>query len=137
MCDSKLNCLRVIQSWLFCDGIIKINQSSVDLNDGPYTLKLRGDTIHDSHLNQILEKDRHNFFLQQQGYTIYNGKFKPVDMDMDGGGILDPLTFEQCLLYLSSEKNCCVILCRLGSALHAYFSTDQQESSEQLKRTAV
>ena len=130
MCDSKLNCLRVIQSWLFCDGIITLRRSYVNLNDGPYTLKLKGHTIRDSHLNQILEKERHIFSLQEQGYKIYNGKFKPVDMI--GGGVLEPVAFEKRLLSLSIEKSCGIIICRIGLEIYAYFSAARQDLSGKL-----
>ena len=127
MCDSKLNCIRVMKSWLFNDGVVKLRQSNLDVKDGSYIVQVKGDKIQESHLNQIFEKDRHSFTLGGQGYTIYNGKFKPVEIDGEIPA-LKPLEFEERLLSFSMDKSCSVIVCKIASIIHVYISGGQQKS---------
>lgn len=116
---SKLNCLCLIKSWVFRDGIIKMDKVH-DMQNGFHGLKIKGDTIEESHLNEILDKERHDFILQEKRYNIYIGKFKPVEIK--GIASLVPHEFEERLLSFAVDKSCGIIVCRISSMICIYFT---------------
>ena len=134
MSESKLLALRIINVWLFHDAIMKLPKQKVRdrlMEDGSYSIDLKGDEIQESHLTQILDKNRHNFSLHTECCMLYNAVFKPVQMD-DQFLALAPSKVEERLLSLSIERDFTVIVSRVGAAIQVYISAEKAEAVKSL-----
>ena len=59
MCRSKLNCLCLIKTWVFRDGVVKLSKGK-EIKDDYYQVKIKGDIINESHLESVLDKSGRN-----------------------------------------------------------------------------
>jgi hypothetical protein len=64
MNKSKLLALYVLKVWLFNDSIVKLTtKKNCEITRTHHTIELKGDSINENHLDQILDKFRHQYML--------------------------------------------------------------------------
>lgn len=78
---SKVTLLRVLQVWVFSETIIESIQAAETSPEDAVTLSLTGDTITSSHLEQILDPERHPFAIVSNRETVQSGSFIPITLD--------------------------------------------------------
>ena len=125
MCRSKLACLCLIKTWVFRDGVVKLSKGNQS-KDEYHQVKIKGDIINESHLESVLDKERHEFELKEERYNVYNGKFKFDENHGTTSLVLNE--FEERLLAFLAANNCGITICRIGSSIHIYFTDDHEES---------
>jgi len=77
---AKVTLLRVIQVWVFSDTMIESIQAAT-ATDGSVTLSLTGDRVTASHLEQVLDTERHPFAFVSNREIAQTGTFSPVSDD--------------------------------------------------------
>lgn len=77
---SKVTLLRVIQVWVFSDTMIESIQAATAVG-GAVTLSLTGDHVTPSHLEQVLDPERHPFAFVCNREILQSGTFTPVSDD--------------------------------------------------------
>lgn len=128
MDPSKILALRILKTWMFHDGIVRLPpMKCASIENGLYTMQLKGDAVDERHLEEVLDHSRHKFTLKSEGYMIYNGRFSPVEVDYEPTELV-PIEFEERLLSLSIERNCNFVVSRIGSTTNIYICQSKRDS---------
>jgi hypothetical protein len=137
MKDTKLTILRLIQVWLFHESIIELNPQRIkklDIDtDGTCTILLSGDTINKTHLDSILD-DKHKFVLTNESNSVYNGFWKPVELDDNSVSQNFPTAdkIEEKLLSIGIERGVDVLIVVDSSTINVLLSNEVEEMMEEI-----
>ena len=117
----KIAILRILKVWVFSDSIIECAPSKLQLSrDGSVVLSVKpksGINLEATHLDKILQSERHPFSIvernktEQSGVFVEEGHFSFRDF-IDG--------FERRLLSYASEKDIGAALCYSNEELYLY-----------------
>ena len=130
MPHAKVTILRVLHVWLFHESIIKFHPKGKMQSSGDSSsLSLSGPVIKESHLEQVLSRDRHPFDLKSQSKATYSGEFAPISED-----VFNMTTFENRLLSFGQENGHGVISYATDTSLHLYVPRKLWTESESLPR---
>lgn len=121
MNKSKLLALYILKVWLFYDGIVKLPSSKETGKKDTchYTIQLKGDSIDEYHLDQILDKVKHEYTLVSNYLNAYNGTFVPVE-DYNKQATLVATEFEERFLSFSITRKCNVIVTKIAEDINIY-----------------
>jgi hypothetical protein len=120
MPHAKVTILRIIQTWVFIDGIVTYKPAPAAkeyLQDDCYSITLEGDTpkIERSHFDQILHSDRHPFHLNRHRSTLQIGKLvSDIILASRTDKSASFSDFECRALSLASDKGFCLIWIRFS-----------------------
>lgn len=113
---AKITLLRVIQVWVFSDTMIESIQAA-SATEGAVTLTFTGDTVTASHLEQVLDPERHPFAFVSNRTINQNGSFSPVsDDDFSMNAFLSD--FESRLVSFGVEKSIDLLWYTTEEAFH-------------------
>jgi hypothetical protein len=123
---SKVTLLRILQVWVFSDTMINSIQAARAV-DGAVTLCLKGDSVSASHLEQVLDLERHPFSFGGHTEIHQTGTFAPVS---DEAFCIDTFSpdFEARFLSFAVEKGLDVFWFSTESSFQLYAPTRIAES---------
>ena len=130
---SKIIALRILKTWMFYDGIVKLPSlvKGRPVKNDSCAIQIKGGIVDETHLEQVLDHDRHKFTLNSEGYLIFNGAFSPVQMDYQPAELV-PLEFEERLLSFSIERSCNFIVSKIGGIINLYVDHAKKEKISDL-----
>eukprot|EP00979_Chaetoceros_neogracilis_P010752 scaffold2585_cov407-Chaetoceros_neogracile.AAC.7 len=130
---SKIIALRILKTWMFYDGIVKLPSlvKGHPVKNDSCAIQIKGGIVDETHLEQVLDHDRHKFTLNSEGYLIFNGAFSPVQMDYQPAELV-PLEFEERLLSFSIERSCNFIVSKIGGIINLYVDHAKKEKISDL-----
>jgi hypothetical protein len=123
---SKVTLLRILQVWVFSDTMIESIQAARAV-DGAVTLCLKGDRVSASHLEQVLDPERHPFSFGGHTEINQSGTFTPVS---DEAFAMDTFSseFEARFVSFAVEKGLDVFWFSTESSFQLYAPTRIAES---------
>ncbi len=123
MSFEALTILRILQVWVFQDSIIKlVHKPSLNiqnLDNDKFAIELSGDTVSDAHFQQILDKEKHQYHLENIENISFHGQFR---YEKCSGYCLpiEYVDFEARLISLCLEKDFSKILYTDGVQIFIY-----------------
>lgn len=131
MDHSKLTLLRIINVWVFSETMIESIQAA-DAKDGAVTLSLTGDAISATHLEQVLDPERHHFTFGGNVEIDQSGTFTPVS-DVDFSMVTFSPQFEARFVSFAVEKKLDVFWFSTENSFQLYAPRRIAESDDFVK----
>ncbi len=135
MHPTKVAILRIIQVWLFYDTMMVQIPSFPCNQDKSITIPLEGPPIQRSHLEQILDPEKHVFQIENRGKIVQQGNFDESDFKSSFDDFM--ATFRIRFISYMLEKEVDLSFYCVGSFLNIVVPTDIWESSQLLRDTII
>ena len=139
MAHAKINILRILQVWLFCDTMIVHSPSKKKMpsvKGGAMIVQLEGPPISRGHLAQVLDRKRHPFELASSGKVVRQGNFNPEYLMM--GDYADYFQgFDTRFASYVLEKKVDFSFYFVGNSLKIFVPADIWEQGDQLKNNIL
>ena len=130
MPHEKVTIMRILHVWLFHESIIKFHPKGKRQSSGDsLSLSLCGPVIKESHLEQVISRDRHPFDIKIQSRATYAGEFTPISED-----VFDMSSFKNRTVSIRHENVHGVIIYATDTSLHLYVRRKMWTESESLPR---